>query len=249
VSQQHKRPLMTKPVSYDDALITSIIRYGESDCIVRLFSKINGSMRAFYRSGLRGKKSGAIEAPALAKIGFIEAEHKLDRLVTCDLDPIYAAMPLLLKAFAYRAYIAELIERFLLERDPAPEIFFLVQEAYLNLIESAKPSLLRAFELKLLDHCGFLPEVPMESEERDIVAFDPVSSHFLSKATDQSFTFSYTALLLLKSMLIAKLGSVNYEEADELKMIGRIFQSRLKLMGFAPLKSALFLKQLSGRSQ
>lgn len=245
VSPRNKSAL-AKPIIYDDALITSVMRYGEKDCIVRMFTRESGRMSAFFKRGMSGKQ-GAVFAPALARVGLLGVSNHLARLVSCDIDPVFALSSLSLKKFGYSAYLMELIEKFLPESDPAPEIFTMIEEAFATLVaKEASASLLRSFELKLLDYCGYLPEMPHEEHEHAVMAFDPVACRFLSSATDESVAFSYDALILAKSMLIAKVGAVNYESTQELLMIGRIFKSRFTLMGLTPLKSVAFLKQLSG---
>lgn len=241
------KSVIAKPIRYDDALITSIVAYQEADCIVRLFSRQAGFTTAFYKRGLWGKK-GLIQSPALARVGLVEGSQKLARLTSCDLDPlITGAQCFSLRAFGYGSYLAELIEKFMPEGECAPEVFSLIEESFHLLSQNrADACLLRSFELKLLEYCGYLPEMPSLPIEHNL-AFDPIACRFVDTMNERSFHFSKAAILLAKSMLIAKLGSVNYEGLEELMMIGRIFQSRLKLMGFAPLKSVLFLKQLSRR--
>lgn len=238
---------MARPVTYDEALITSVIPYGESDCIVRMLTRGSGRVSAFFRRGLAARSgSNAPQAPALATVGLIYSSQKLTRLVSCDLRPSLFTNSL--KVFGYSVYIAEVVEKLLPEEDWALEVFHMVEAAYAELAHSGASScLLRAFELQLLDYCGYLPEMPTAQEEETIVAFDPLSCRFITEENDNSLAFSPDAIKLAKSMLIAKIGSVNYEEDYELLMIGRIFQSRLKLMGLFPLKSVAFLKQLSGR--
>jgi DNA repair protein RecO len=247
--KQNRRSAFARPIHYDDAFITSIVRYGESDCIVRIFTRKFGRINAFFKRGFLGKKGiGLVQALALARVGLIYTSNKLSCLVTCDLDPKVIIRSSSLKAFGYIAYMAELIEKFLPQEDFAPEIFSLVEDVFADLlVNQARPSLLRAFELKLLDCCGYMPELPSLKEEKKIIAFDPVSSKFLFETSSNFLPFSYSAIMLVRSMLIAKVGSINYEGNDELMMIGRIFQSRLKLMGLLPLKSVAFLKQLSRR--
>lgn len=238
-----------KPITYDDAFITSVIPYGESDCIVRMLTRERGRLAGFCRRGRAFKKgSNAPQAPALAHVGFIAAEEKMVRLVSCELalDTMLASS---VKLFAYRVYIAELIEKLLPEEDVAGMVFSLVEDAYAALLRAnAGAHVLRSFELKLLDYCGYLPEMPTEGDEEDaIVAFDPLSCRFIANDNESSLAFSCDAIKLAKAMLIAKIGSVNYGEEYELLMIGRVFQSRLKVLGLYPLKSVAFLRQLSGR--
>ncbi len=241
-----RKSFIKKPLSYDDAFITSIVAYGDKDCIVRMFTRSRGRMTAFFARGLVVRKGmGAAQAPILARVGFIDSTNGLLRLSFCDSDPEVMRLFSCLKAFGYGAYLAELIEQFLPEADAAPEIFELILEAFEGLdAYGAHPGLLRAFELRLLALSGYLPEMPKEGEQEQILAFDPVGCRFLDELTKGSLPFSYAALKLAQIMLIAKVGAVNYEEETELLMIGRIFQSRLKLMGLASLKTVTFLKQI-----
>ncbi len=241
---------IAKPIEYDDALITSVIPYADTDCIVRLFARGRGRMVAFCRGGRAFKKNNnAPCAPALARVGLVQGGHKLTRLVTCELD-LGAIMPTTPRIFGLRVYIAELIEKLLPEEDAAEDIFIIVEEVFAALAEPTSSGVaLRAFELKLLEYCGYLPEMPTEEQENAVVGFDPSASRFTTSLHEDYFAFSPSAVRLAKTMLIAKIGGVNYEYDDELMMIGRIFQSRLKVMGLFPLKSVAFLKQLSGRER
>lgn len=240
------KSLMAKPLIYDDAFITSVVPFGESDCIVRLFTRQSGRMSAFFKRGLSGKKGAfTAQAPALARVGLNESGQKLARLHSCDIDPKTLSLFSSVKAFGYSAYLAELIEKFLPEGDPAESIFELVEDSLANLfVDDTRACMLRGFELRLLDFCGYLPEMPNDDEEDQIVAFDPILSRFLFEANENSLPFSPLAVKLAKAMLIAKIGAINYE-GPELIMIGRIFQSRIKLMGLSSLKSVAFLKQIS----
>lgn len=231
------RSVISRPILYDEALITSVMRYGETDFIVRLFTKEQGRLSAFYRRGAKAKK-GSVQALALGQVGLIRNQGKLLSMVSADLDPQALAI-MELKNFGYRAYLAEIIEKFLPEEEPAPEMFFAIKEAFLAIEKAAYPSILRAFEVKLLDYCGYWPE------SCDVVnGFDPVSFRFTEKMGENIWEFSTKALKMAQAMLIAKVGSINYDNPSELLMIGRIFQNRVRLMG-CEIKSASFLKQLN----
>lgn len=238
------RSAIARPVEYDEGLITSVVPYGEGDCIVRVFTKNLGFISAFFKRGLQGKKGmGAIFAPAMARVGIIH-RSSMHRLVSCDIDPNFACSSSL-KAFGYGAYCAEVLEKFLPENDPSPEFFLDIVDTFVALADP-HPTILRGFELKLLDVCGYLPEIDLR-HGADVKAFCPLSCQFLSDATELSVPFSSDALELAHAMLIAKIGSVSYEGMDELLMIGRIFQSRLRLLGLYPLKSVSFLRQVSSK--
>ncbi len=233
------KSLIARPVFYDEALITSVLRYGEADSIVRLFTLKDGRVSAFYKRGFSAKKTGSVQALAIASVGLVKNQGRLLRMVSCDVAP--SAFDLLeLKSFGYRAYLAELIEKFLPEEEPAEQIFFDLKQAYVAIEKAPCASILRAFEVKLLDYCGYWPEISSD----EIKAFDPIKICFTNEHNEHTWEFSASALKVASSMLIAKIGSINYECSSELLMIGRIFQNRVRLMG-CELKSASFLKQLN----
>ena len=217
------------------------------DCIVRLFTRKSGRIAAFFKKGLLAKKGNtSAQAPALANVGIIDSTFRLSRLVALEILPTTLSLMATLRAFGYAAYLAELVEKFLPEGDPSPEIFLNVEETLSGIMQhGAKAFLLRSFELRLLDYSGYLPELPGLDDEDKIVAFDPVGCKLLTTASDESIPFSASAVRIARTMLIAKIGTVNYDDSVELLMIGRIFQSRLRLMGFGPLKSVAFLRQIA----
>lgn len=197
-----------------------------------------GRLSAFYKGGIRAKKTGAVQALAVGHVGLKKTRGRLLHMVSCDLDP-QALLPIDVKSFACRAYLAELLEKFLPEEEPAEEMFEALKQAFRAIDEAPLSGIIRAFEVKLLDYCGYWPEMP----STPVIAFDPKNFRFTDEPNDATWEFSAEALTMARSMLIAKIGSINYEGRSELLMIGRIFQSRVRLMGYE-LKSANFLKQL-----
>lgn len=242
------RAIISKASEFDQAIITSFVKYQDSDCIVRLFTKRFGRMVAFFRGGLKVKKnSSPIQAPALAQVGF-KLNRSLSRISSIDIDPNSYQLAYSMKKFVYASYMAEIIEKILPEEDSAPEIFSMAFKTFQSLNKSTKPNpcLLRTFELHILKLCGYLPQLPDCDEE--FVAFDPYSCTFTSDSNKNFIPFSKEAAKLANSMLIAKIGSINYEHDQELLMIGRLFQNRIRSIGIKNLKSISFLKQLKTAS-
>lgn len=233
------RSILSRPVVYDDALITSFTPYRDYDCIVHFFSEQRGRMTAFFKRGLLNKQGkNAIQAHVFANIGFIERGDKWPHIISCDNEPEY--LPLSLKIFCFRSYLCEIIEKIVPELDPAPEIFALLKDSYEYLIPNGQEALiLRSFELKLLHLLGYLPTIPLSDQP---LAFDPKEQRFTA-LMNTNLNFSPDTLKLAHTMLIAKIGSISYERGD-LNLIGRIFSARLKIMGLWPLKSVLFFKEM-----
>jgi DNA repair protein RecO len=219
------------------------VPYGETDCVVRLFTKNQGRLSAFYRRGMApGKNKSMVQAPHFAHIALKDSLRGLSKLISLDLEP-ESWYPCPAKVLGYRAYVAELLEIFIPEGESAFDVYAMTQDAFLALLKhGANPAILRAFELKLLAYGGYLPEFFADASL--VVAFDPLGQTFQRNLLEGFFPFSEQAYRLAQSMLIAKIGRINYQ-GPELRMIGRIFQTRLKLMGVRPLKSVAFLKELA----
>lgn len=236
---------LERPVVYDEAFVTSLVRYGESDCIVRLFLRREGRLVAFFKSGLAIKKTrGAIQSPSLARVGYIPGhEGRMARLCSCDLDPKSYLWASSLKLFAYGNYLAELTEKLLPEEEPAHQIFDLLHEALLACGKwGAEAAILRAFELKLLEYLGYLPEFPRDLTTR--IFYDPLACHFVNEHQAQSFELSPDALSTAQAMLNSPFQTIASKDEHLLTVIGRIFFSRLRLMGMLPLKSTAFFREL-----
>jgi DNA repair protein RecO len=238
------KALLERPYLYDDAFITSLSRYGEADCIVRLFTRSSGRLSAFFRRGLMPTRlSGAVAVLTYARIAHSNlSDDRMTKLYQVDLDPSSLGVASSLKLFAYNAYIAELVEKLVPEYEIAEAIFDLILMAHKTLLEKGPQSfILRALELKLLDKLGYLAEIPIKDQD---FFYDPLSSCFLVHRTTQAFFISSSALRIGKELLAAPLGAIHYEDHEELMMLGRIFHSRLKLLGLLPLKSLAFFKQV-----
>lgn len=243
-----KRSILSRAHEYSDAFISSVIRYGEKDCIVRLFLRHEGRMVLFYRNGMVNKHGGVIQAPCFARVAFSGAvAQKMRRLHAVDIDPV--RLPVGLKPFAYLSYVAELIERLLPEEEGAAPVFEVVEETALAIVKlGAEPSLLRAFELQLLDFCGYLPDFSGIILDNDLF-YDPLSCRIEPEAKEHSFLLKRSAIDLALAMLSSSVGSVLSRDTDDLLSLGRIFRSRLSLLGIRELKSVNFLKQLSAKNK
>jgi DNA repair protein RecO len=202
------RSILSPPVIYDNALVTSIVRYNDFDCIVRLFCEEKGRMTCFFKRGMINRKSiSAVQAHVFCKVGFLEHPHKMPTMVSCDSEP-ECLLPTPLKVFCVRAYISEIIEKLLPESDPAPEIFTITKECYYCIIKNGPQTVsLRTFEIKLLNFLGYMPELPIENEA---ASFDPKDQKFIPFRSSD-IIFSPEAIRLARLMLIAKIGTISYE--------------------------------------
>ena len=233
---------LRRPLEYDDAFITSYSRYGESDCVVKLFTRRSGRISLFFKRGLDPKNHSALVTLSFARIGFLASDYRMGKLYSLDADPQFLLLASSLKIFAYSSYLAELIEKLIPEHEALEPIFNLISEAYNSLLHKGpQSSMLRALELKLLANLGYLPEFP---EAKTNYFYEPLSGYFMTNLSNTSFEVSEGALKIAHSMLEENLYSNFHAQKSELMMIGRIFHSRLKVLGLWPLKSLTFFKQI-----
>jgi DNA repair protein RecO len=240
---------LSRPAVFDYALITSFLPYGDCDAVVRLLTKNSGRITAFSRRGLSNKKSGSVlQAPCFAEVSYVMGdEGKLHQLKTCDIEPSTYLLAGGLKVLGYSAYVAEVVEYFLPEGEAALEVFSLCQETFTELCRRGAHSVvLRAFELKLLNFCGYMPHIfEMAEETQTVVAYDPVNCVFLDELTDGAVAFNEAAVQMAHQLLSEPVALAQCNDSELLKMVGQLFLSRLRLFNRPPLKSVRFLNQLT----
>ncbi len=155
---------------HDEIVVTSVIRYGESDAIARVFSKEHGRLSLFSRGGFKpSKRRGSmLQAPARAKAGFKLKEQGLSVLSELDIGGYTADLSRTLRGFALASYACEICEVFVAEHDPSPRVFELL-DAFLRLASNrdVETYMIREFEFGLLDLCGLLGEE--EALEEDLM--------------------------------------------------------------------------------
>lgn len=148
-------------MNFDEAIITSLVRYGEADCIARVFTRGHGRMSVFCRSAFKpSKKRGSVlQAPAKGRIAFKPKTTGLATLSELNIGEYTYALASNLRGFALAAYATELMEIFVPEHDPSEQLFDLL-DGFLRQAAQSEISTteIRAFEFKLLDLCGLLSE-------------------------------------------------------------------------------------------
>ncbi|MCA9506824.1 MAG: DNA repair protein RecO [Myxococcales bacterium] len=243
------RSVFARPAVHGDAFVTSSVRYGEKDCIVRLLLRDKGRRVAFFKNGLAARKGAStLQAPSLAKVAYVEmSDNKMPRLISFDIEP--GSYALSLRAFAYASYIAELIEVMVPEEEECEPIYLLAEKAvYLLSSMGAHSFILRAFELNMLEFCGYLPDFDeIESGYNGNIFYDPIACRLIKEPVGQSFPITNSSLKLAKTLLGGIPENAVSENFDDLMSLGRIFHSRLRVLGIKELKSVSFLKQLSGK--
>jgi len=136
--------------------------YGESDKIATLltadFGKLTGIAKGAKNS--RRRFANSLEPLARVRVNFRQKPTaNLAFLESCELLSSTAAFSDPMR-FAYASYVAELADQLTLEDDPVPAMYALLEEALGELERGpATSALLRGFELQLLTHAGFEPQL------------------------------------------------------------------------------------------
>lgn len=244
------RPLFSAASEFDDAFVLSRVLYGDSDCIVRLLCKKNGRIDAFVRAGMRSTKTrpGTISAPSLIKITFVRGRNNaLARISHFDTCASTFSWSSSLESLANVSYIAEIIDKFIAHSEESVSFYVILANTLGKMsVKQHNTQLLRAFELKLLAFCGYLPELSfvVDSPGSHSMAYDSNSCHLLAQKREGCLVFSEGARVAAKQLVENPIGLKVEFSAEVLLEVGQIFASRLKFITNKPLKSIEFLKGL-----
>lgn len=241
--------------SKDEAIVTSLVRYGESDCIARLLCKQLGRVHAFVPRGLQPSKrrGAALQAPALVTVAIRTGNNGgLARLVQADVRSPTHLLGRSLRGFGLACYVAELTEALLAEGETAAPFFPVVEQTLRRIVAGADYGCLaRAFELKLLRFCGELPGLDHATDDpaAPVVAYHPHRGHMLARRQQGCLPFSENArrlACLLTTLPIDQPDQLPPRDSQTLRMVASLVTSRLRQCGIKPTRSAAFLKEVCG---
>ncbi len=143
-----------------DAIILKAYPYGEADSILTIFSRDHGKLRAIAK-GVRRPKSrlrGGVQLFCHTHL-LIHAGRSLDLVTQSEPRESFSGIQDSLDRIAYAAYIVELLEAMMPERQRSETVFLLTLAA-LHLVEAGDPELAaRIFESRLLVQAGYRPHL------------------------------------------------------------------------------------------
>ncbi|HLY24464.1 MAG TPA: DNA repair protein RecO [bacterium] len=186
----------TVPVYKVDAVILRHQPVGEADRILTLLTREHGKIRASARGVRKTTSRLAGRVQPYTQGRFLLARGRtLDVVAQAEVVRAFAGLQHDLLRSAYAAYVAELVDRFLPERDRHPEVFEAVLDA-LAVIETAAEDEAEIyalwFSLHLADSLGYRPEM-----ERCVACGRPlpagVSAEGLPARGGTGWTFSPAA--------------------------------------------------------
>ena len=144
-----------------EAIVLKTIDFGETDRILTLLTRHFGKVSVVAKGIRKPTSRLAGHAEPLTHATYQLARGRnLDVLTGAESRSLYRELREDLHGIAAGWYIAELADRFALEKAPSAPLFDLVENALRHLSAGHVPALVcRWFDLHLLDRTGFRPEV------------------------------------------------------------------------------------------
>src|SRR5438045_1311686 len=144
-----------------EAIVLKTIDFGETDRILTLLTRHFGKVSVVAKGIRKPTSRLAGHAEPLTHATYQLARGRnLDVLTGAESRALYRSLREDLHGIAAGWYIAELADRFALERSPSAPPFALLESALRHLAAGYAPALVcRWFDLQLLDRTGFRPEL------------------------------------------------------------------------------------------
>ncbi|MFQ5731946.1 MAG: DNA repair protein RecO [Planctomycetaceae bacterium] len=144
-----------------EALLTRQTDYSESSRVVRLFTRDFGMISAIAKGGrrLKGPFDAALDLLAHSHIVFLrKSSGGLDILTEAQLISRFTPNPKRIKTLYGGYYVAELLNHFIEEHDPYPDLFDVAVRTLRDLSSDRRMDVvLLRFELNTLRQLGHLP--------------------------------------------------------------------------------------------
>lgn len=230
---------------------------GEADLVVVLLTATMGKVSAAARSARRSRKRfpGGLPAGAVGEAHVVPGRGSLMRFESFVPARDHGVLGRDLERFAYVAYVCELTDELVLEREPDPGLFARVHGTIVRLCEATPhPMVLRRFELGLLADLGHLPALdaccvcgaPLETD-RGAVGFDPGRGGALCGVHRAGATgVSPEALALARELLVDPSAPDRSQTAPAAirQEVRDLVLRMLRLQLRRPLKSTEFFRAL-----
>lgn len=143
-----------------DAIVLRAVSYREADQVLTLFTRAYGRLSALARGSRRSRKrfGGALGSFTISRVELTRGRGELLTMSSAESVRAYLELATDMVSLAHASYATELIGEIAPPEQPEPEIYDLLVELY-EVLSARGPSVsvLRAFELRLLDHMGMAP--------------------------------------------------------------------------------------------
>lgn len=146
------------------ALVLRVIEFSETSCVVTLFTREFGKVRALAKGArrLKGPFESALDLLARCRIVFLrKSSESLDLLTEAKLERRFRAADRDLSSLYAGYYVAELLNELTDDADPHPELFDVAVATLSGLASGGAPvpALILRFEMMALRMLGHLPSL------------------------------------------------------------------------------------------
>jgi DNA repair protein RecO (recombination protein O) len=144
-----------------EAVVLRHSNWGEADRLLVIYTRQYGKLRVIAKGArkVRSRKAGHLEPFTQSSI---QLAHSSDLPIVTQAEAMDSFLPLredLVKT-GYASYVVELVDRFTIDSNESVPIFSLIIDALKRIAGDDQPFLaVRYFEIHLLDHVGFRPEL------------------------------------------------------------------------------------------
>lgn len=231
------------------AIVLKSLDYQDADKLVTIFSEKEGKIKAVAK-GVKKPKSSlrAVLQPFSHSFLYLNRGKDLDLITQGKLLDFYPHIREDLGRTLYAAYIMELLDKSLLERNPSPALYneTLQVLGYIN-EKGAKRLAIRYFEMQLIKELGYRPrleECAACGKKTAIPRFNLAEGGILcddcAKFLKTDFILSAEAFSLLKFLTRANLKSLERVKASDeaLNKLEKLLEKYLEYY----LESKLHLK-------
>lgn len=161
------------PTITTEGIVIRRSNFGEADRILTVLTPFRGKMKIVAKGVRRitSRRAGNVELLNNVKL-HIFVGIGMPLLTEAESLNTYPKIKSDLILCSYGSYIAELVERLIVENQPAPEVYKLVVDI-LNLLESnPRQIFIRAFEVKLLNYLGFwsLNNIQADTQSKNLLS-------------------------------------------------------------------------------
>ena len=153
--------MTTPPKIYKtEAIVLKHFAFGEADYLLTLYTPNAGRLKAVVKGARRVKsKLGGHLEPLMRTSLLVTRGQNLDTINQAEVLDGHRAVREDLDKLSQAIYMMELVDAITPEEQPNYPIYRLLLEAMRFLTEDASPLLLPYFQLRLLGHSGFMPEL------------------------------------------------------------------------------------------
>jgi len=253
---------MPRPRVYKtEAVVLKRFNLGEADSIVTLYTPNLGKIRAVAKGIRRPKSKLCGHLDLLTRSTLLIAQgQNLDVVTQCQSIEYFPRVKDDLKRIGCALYMAELLDQFAAEQVENYPVYRLLNDDLLWLSEARNPDVvLRHFELQLLGHLGYQPELyhclscrsPVQQQRNLFSSSGGVLCPDCSKAEPASYPISVDALKVMRFLQESDQASARRlrMSGDLLQEVGQLTRLYIRYILEREVRSLEFLDHLEAKGQ